>query len=87
MSVLQAEYENVTEDIRFLQKKKSSRKQFIEAINRGYEAGVASLASVLIAQIDELSLQSQIQSKRSIQIRLSAEFNSHHVGELADAFN
>lgn len=87
MSVLQAEYENVTEDIRFLQKKKSSRKQFIEAINRGYEAGVASLASVLIAQIDELSLQSQIESKRSIQIRLSAEFNSHHVGDLADAFN
>jgi len=87
MSVLQAEYENVTEDIRFLQKKKLSRKQFVEAVNRGYEAGVASLASVLIAQIDELSLQSQIQSKRSVQISLSAEFNSHHVGELADAFN
>ena len=87
MSVLQAEYENVTEDIRFLQKKKSSRKQFIEAVNRSYESGVASLASVLIAQIDELSLQSQIQSKRSVQISLSAEFNSHHAGELADAFN
>ena len=87
MSILQAEYENVTEDIRFLQKKKSSRKQFIEAVNRSYESGVASLASVLIAQIDELSLQSQIQSKRSVQISLSAEFNSHHVGELADAFN
>ena len=87
MSVLQANYQNVTEDIQILREKKASRKEVIETANRSYEAGLISLTSVLIAQIDELSIESQIQTKLSIQTSLSAEFNSHLIGEPTDEIN
>tara|TARA_B100001250_G_C19813736_1_gene797108 strand:- start:2438 stop:3664 length:1227 start_codon:yes stop_codon:yes gene_type:complete len=87
MSILQAAYQNVTKDIQLLKEKKASRKEVTETANRNYEAGLISLTSVLIAQIDELSIESQIQTKRSTQISLSAEFNSHLIGESIDDIN
>ena len=52
-------------------------KEMVKAANRNYEAGNAPLESVLNAQIDELTIATQLAKQRSQHISLSAQFNSY----------
>ncbi|MEC9291371.1 MAG: TolC family protein [Pseudomonadota bacterium] len=77
MSELKAEREVAQDNIALLKGKRASLQEMVEAANRNYESGNAPLESVLDAQIDELTIASQLAKQRSRYARLSAEFNSH----------
>jgi len=80
MSALKAERDIALDNIDLLKEKRASLKQMAKAANRNYESGNAPLETVLDAQIDELTIASQLASMRSRHVRLSAQFNSHIIG-------
>ncbi len=55
--------------------------EMVKAAMRNYEAGNSSLESVLDAQINQLTIKSQLARQRSRHMKLSAEFNSHIIEE------
>lgn len=77
MASLKAKRDVARDNIKLLENKKASLKEMVKAANRNYEAGNAPLESVLDAQIDELTIASQLAKQRSRHIRLSAQFNSY----------
>lgn len=80
MSSLKAERDIALDNIELLKEKKASLKQMVKAANRNYESGNAPLETVLDAQIDELTIASQLAKQHSRHVRLSAQFNSHIIG-------
>jgi outer membrane protein TolC len=80
MAALKAERDIAADNIELLEEKKAALRQMVKAANRNYESGNAPLETVLDAQIDELTIASQLASMKSRHIRLSAEFNSHIIG-------
>ena len=80
MASLKAERNIALDNIKLLQEKKSALKEMVEAAERNYESGNAPLETVLDAQIDELTIASQLARQRSRHIQLSARFNSHIIG-------
>lgn len=81
MVALRAERDIAAENIELLEEKKASLGQMVKAANRNYESGNAPLETVLDAQIDELTIASQLATQRSRHVRLAAEFNSHIIGD------
>nr|VFK64511.1 MAG: Outer membrane efflux protein [Candidatus Kentron sp. TC] len=81
MATLEAERDVAWDNIALLQKRKAALGEMVEAAERNYEAGNTPLDMVLDAQIDELIIASRLATQRSRHIRLSAQFNSHIVGE------
>ena len=77
MASLKAKRDVARDNIKLLENKKASLKEMVKAANRNYEAGNAPLESVLDAQIDELTIASQLAKQRSQHISLSAQFNSY----------
>lgn len=80
MSALKAERDISLDNIDLLKEKRASLKEMVKAANRNYESGNAPLETVLDAQIDELTIASQLAAQRSRHVRLSAQFNSHIIG-------
>ena len=80
MAVLKAEHDITLENITLLQEEKAALKEMVGAASRNYESGNAPLETVLDAQIDVLTIASQLATQRSRHIRLSAQFNSHIIG-------
>ncbi len=81
MAALKAERDIAADNIELLEEKKAALRQMVKAANRNYESGNAPLETMLDAQIDELTIASQLASMKSRHIRLSAEFNSHIIGD------
>lgn len=55
--------------------------EMVDAAKRNYEAGEANLNTVLDAQINQLTIKSQLAEQRAKHLTLSAEFNSNIIGE------
>lgn len=81
LTSLASERDVALTNITLLQEKKDAIREIVAAAERNYEAGNAELESVLDAQIDELTILSQLASQRSRHMKLSAEFNSHIIGD------
>lgn len=81
LTSLASERDVALTNISLLQEKKDAIREIVAAAERNYEAGNAELESVLDAQIDELTILSQLASQRSRHIKLSAELNSHIIGD------
>ena len=81
MASLKAERDFAFDNIELLRDKKAALKEMVKAAKRNYESGNAPLETVLDAQIDELTIASQLATQRSRYTRLSAEFNSHIIGD------
>ncbi len=81
LTSLASERDVALANITLLQEKKDAIREIVAAAERNYEAGNAELESVLDAQIDELTILSQLASQRSRHMKLSAEFNSHIIGD------
>lgn len=80
MAVLKSEIEIARSNIEILEAKGASRTEMVNAVNRNYESGNERLGTVLKAQIDELTIDSQLIRQRTRLARLSVEFNSHIMG-------
>lgn len=81
LTSLASERDVALENISLLQIRKDAIREIVASAERNYEAGNVELESVLDAQIDELTILSQLASQRSRHIKLSAEFNSHIMGD------
>jgi len=81
LTVIASERDVALDNISLLQEKKDAIREIVAAAERNYEAGNAELESVLDAQIDELTIASRLATQRSRHIKLSAEFNSHIMGD------
>jgi cobalt-zinc-cadmium efflux system outer membrane protein len=81
LTSLASERDVALENISLLQERKGAIREIVASAERNYEAGNAELESVLDAQIDELTILSQLASQRSRHMKLSAEFNSHIMGD------
>jgi outer membrane protein TolC len=81
LTSLTSERDIALANISLLQEKKDAIREIVAAAERNYESGNAELESVLDAQIDELTILSQLTSQRSRHIKLSAELNSHIMGD------
>lgn len=81
LTSLASERDVALENISLLQERKDAIREIVASAERNYEAGNAELESVLDAQIDELTILSQLASQRSRHMKLSAEFNSHIMGD------
>lgn len=81
LTSLASERDVALTNISLLQEKKDAIREIVAAAERNYEAGNAELESVLDAQIDELTILSQLATQRSRHIKLSAELNSHIIGD------
>jgi outer membrane protein TolC len=81
MATLKAERDIALDNIQLLEEKKAALREIVKAAKRNYEAGNSTLETTLDAQIDELTIASQLASQRSRHIRLAAEFNSHIIGD------
>ena len=55
--------------------------EMVAAAERTYEAGETNLDAVLDAQINQLTIKSQLAEKRAQHLMLAAEFNSHIIGD------
>ncbi len=55
--------------------------EMVAAAERTYEAGETNLDTVLDAQINQLTIKSQLAEKRAQHLTLAAEFNSHIIGD------
>lgn len=55
--------------------------EMVAAAERTYEAGETNLDTVLDAQINQLTIKSQLAEKRAQHLVLAAEFNSHIIGD------
>lgn len=55
--------------------------EMVAAAERTYEAGETNLDTVLDAQINQLTIKSQLAEKRAQHLMLAAEFNSHIIGD------
>lgn len=64
----------------FVQKDKALD-EMVAAAKRNYEAGETDLDTVLDAQINQLTIKSQLSGQRAKHLTLLAEFNSHIIGE------
>jgi cobalt-zinc-cadmium efflux system outer membrane protein len=80
MTSLKAERDIASDNIKLLKEKKSSLKQMVAAAKRNYESGSAPLETVLDAQIDQLTISSQLAVQSSRYVQLAAEFSSHIIG-------
>ncbi len=80
MTILDAEIDITMDNIKLLKDKKSALKKMVQAAKRNYESGNTSLETVLDAQIDELTIASQLARQRSKHIQLSVQYNSHIIG-------
>jgi len=58
-----------------------SLEEMVAAAERNYEAGESDLDTVLDAQINQLTIKSQLAEQRARHLTLMAEFNSHIIGE------
>lgn len=81
LTALKAERDVALANIKLLQEKENALGAMASAAERNYEAGTSDLENVLDAQIDQLTISSQLAQQRSRHIRLSAEFNSHLIGD------
>ncbi len=63
----------------FVQKDKALE-EMVAAAERNYEAGETDLDTVLDAQINQLTIKSQLAGQRAKHLALSSEFNSHIIG-------
>lgn len=81
LTSLASERDVALSNISLLQEKRDAIREIVAAAERNYEAGNAELESVLDAQIDELTILSQLAQQRSRHMKLSAEFNSHIMGD------
>lgn len=81
LTSLKAERDISLDNIKLLQEKEGALGEMVAAAERNYESGNANLENVLDAQIDKLTIASRLAKQRSRHIRLSAEFNSHLIGE------
>jgi len=64
----------------FVQRDKSLEKM-VAAAERNYEASESDLDTVLDAQINQLTIKSQLAEQRARHLTLMAKFNSHIIGE------
>jgi outer membrane protein TolC len=55
--------------------------EMVAAAERNYEAGESDLDTVLDAQINQLTIKSQLAQQRARHLTLMADFNSHIIGE------
>jgi len=81
ISILASERDVALENMTLLKEKKTAISEIVSSAERNYEAGNAELESVLDAKIDALTIASRLEEQKSRYIRLSAEFNSHIIGE------
>lgn len=77
MSVIESKKNGSLKNLQILEKKKKILEQSIATLQRTYSSGETSLEPVLLADINHLSLQSQIVQEREMYIRSIQEANSH----------
>lgn len=80
MIALQSARDAEARNVNILRSKERAMKEKIAASYRNYEAGNESLDTVLLAQIDRLSILAQLSAAKERRIFLSAEINSHIIG-------
>ncbi|MBT4989911.1 MAG: TolC family protein [Rickettsiales bacterium] len=77
LTIIISKRNTALENIKLLQKKHKAIKNFVSSAKRNYEAGSAELESVLDAEINALTIASQLEKQKSRFLKLSASFNSH----------
>ena len=81
LDALESKRDAALENVMVFVEKDKALDEMVAAAERTYEAGETDLDTVLDAQINQLTIKSQLAQQRARHLTLAAEFNSHIIGE------
>ena len=81
LDALESKRNAALENVMVFVEKDKALNEMVAAAERSYEAGETDLDAVLDAQINQLTIKSQLAEQRTRHLTLAAEFNSHIIGE------